>query len=59
LDLAAGRFGGSAGDQVQIIFLDPVLGFCSYDLKVTIESRTDAVVNHVDLCQTNVVSFHE
>jgi hypothetical protein len=48
-----------AGDRVRVMFLDPAPGFCRYDLKVTVESGEDAMVNSVDLCQTDVVAFHQ
>ena len=49
----------AAGDQVRVMFLDAAPGFCRYDVKLTIESGDDAVVNNVDLCQTDVVTFQE
>jgi hypothetical protein len=47
-----------AGDHVRVMFVDPAPGFCRYDLKVTVETGEDSVVNNVDLCQTDVISFH-
>jgi hypothetical protein len=48
-----------AGGQVQVLFADPDPGFCNYSVKVITETGETAIVDGVNLCETNIVAFQE